>query len=125
MNLFKRGPGTKSILFHILAGIEELKQENKKIMAGFADIQIGIADLGTAITDGLAKLGTDIAAEIDAIVAKLTPPDGQVVVAQTDVDSAVTSLTALKTSTVSGLGDLSARIEAETAALSTPPAPAA
>ncbi len=103
MNLFGRGRGTKDILFHILAGIEEIKKEQQKLMAAFKDLQ-----------DGIAKLGSDITAEIAAVIAKLTPVDGQVTVAQADIDAAVANLTTL-----------SAQVEAETAALSTPPAPAA
>jgi len=63
------------------------------------------------LTAAIAKLGTDITAEIAAVIAKLTPVPGEVVVAQADIDSAVTSLT-----------DLSAKVEAETASLAPPPA---
>lgn len=64
-------------------------------MANFADIQ-----------GAITKLGTDITNEIDAVIAKLTPVEGQVTVEQADIDAAVTSL-----------GALSATVQAETASL--------
>lgn len=75
--------------------LDQILEGQKTIMNTFADVQAGIA-----------KLGTDTAAELAAIQARLTAQDGQNV-AQADIDAAVTAL-----------GNLSASVESETAALS-------
>lgn len=101
MNIFwVFGRDGRGVLKEIISKLDQIIEEQKKqrkFMNSFKDVQ-----------DGIAKLGQDMKDEIAAINAKLTPPPGETVVAQADIDSAKTAL-----------DNLSTTIEAETAALST------